>query len=135
MYTISLKPLYHRDQEHIGIYTPNVLQLNVIIKKLPGVKWSQTRKVWYMPLNQTAYQQIISALNPSAAIDNQALKQYLQKRKIVNDNKITPEEIQKASKPPIQNTVKTKLPTATQQWQLSDENLQALNRFVQQLQL
>lgn len=135
MYTVSLKPLYHRGQEHIGIYAPNVLQLNVIIKKLPGVKWSQTRKVWYMPLNQTAYQQIISALNASAAIDNQALKQYLEKRRIVNANKITPEDIQETPKTSIQNTVITKLPAITAAWQLSDENLEALNRFVQQLRL
>ena len=81
METILLKPLYHRGEECIGIYYDNYPLLNKIIRKLPKVKWSQTNRCWYIPLNEIAYKQICNTFNKTVDIDNTALKQYLQKRK------------------------------------------------------
>jgi integrase/recombinase XerD len=81
MEKILLKPLYHRGEECIGIYYDNNSTLNKIVRNLPAVKWSQTNRCWYIPLNETNYKQITSALNKYAVIDNSILKQYLQNRK------------------------------------------------------
>ncbi len=126
MKTVCLKPLYHRGQENIGIYTPDTGQLHIAIRKLPGVKWSQTHKVWYLPLNETTYKQITAALKPLAAIDNHPLKQYLQKRKQVAAMHLVPESSEQRTRRP---------PAATPAWKLSPENLEALNCFVQKLKL
>ena len=55
METVCLKPLYHRGQESIGIYFENNSSLNVIVKKLPDVRRSQTNKCWYIPLSKENY--------------------------------------------------------------------------------
>lgn len=124
METITLKPLYHRGQESIGIYYDNYASLNKIIKKLPKVKWSQTNRCWYIPLNETAYNQICNVFNKSNNIDNTALKQYLQKRKQITATiLVSPPKI--VSKPIVSSPA----------WKLSKENLAALERFIEQLKL
>jgi len=37
---ITLKPFLHRSGEQIGIYFPNSLPLNIVIKRKAGGKWS-----------------------------------------------------------------------------------------------
>jgi hypothetical protein len=51
MDTVCLKPFYHRGQESIAINFKNDTSLNLIVRKLPSVKWSQTNRCWYIPLN------------------------------------------------------------------------------------
>lgn len=124
METILLKPLYHRGQESIGIYYDNYPLLNKIIRKLPRVKWSQTNKCWYVPLDEIAYKQICSTFNKTANIDNTELKQYLEKRKQVTAT--IPVPSRKAVSKPV---------AASPAWKLSKENLAALERFIEQLKL
>lgn len=125
METVYLKPLYHRGQEHIGIYAPDGAYLNSTIRKLPGVKWSQTNKVWYLPLHETAYKQLTAALKPIVRVNSTELKAFLQKRKEVAASYVKPEASARQSLPRAE----------TPAWNLSPENLKALNCFVQQLQL
>ncbi len=124
MKTVCLKPLYHRGQENIAIHAARLPDLNLAIRKLPGVKWSQTHKVWYLPLNETTYKQITVALKPLAGIDNHPLKQYLQKRKQVAAMHAVPESSEQRTRRP---------PAAPPARKLSPENLEALNCFVQKL--
>src|SRR5215207_2810718 len=83
METILLKPLYHRGQESIAINFKNDASINLIVRKLPAVKWSQTNGCWYVPLNSISYKQICKALEGTSKLDNTALKKYLEKRKQV----------------------------------------------------
>ena len=59
----------------------NDYSINSIVKKIPAVKWSQSNKCWYVPLEPARYNQIVKALEGIGALDNTALKAYLQKRK------------------------------------------------------
>ena len=128
MQSVQLKPLFHRHAEQIGIFFQWNQSINLAVRKIKGAKWSQTHKVWYMPLNQTAYDQIKTVLTPLAAIDNHALKEYLEKRKQINSTCITPE---KESGLESGSIVIKRSPVL----KLSAVNPEALNRFVQQLKL
>jgi integrase/recombinase XerD len=81
MKKIRLKPLFHRGQESIGMYFENYSLLNRIVRKLPGVKWSQTNKCWYVPLSKENYNQIYFALKGKADIDKEELQTYLADKK------------------------------------------------------
>jgi integrase/recombinase XerD len=134
MGTIVLKPLYHRDRENIAIEVPKQGEINLAVKKLKGVKWSQTHRVWYMPWGKESYSAIIEALKPLATIDNRPLLAYLEKRAIVRSAQVppgNPAEKLPVAKPSFQR----KLPAESAAWQLSKENLQALDRYVQEMKL
>jgi integrase/recombinase XerD len=124
MQQVILKPLHHRGQESIGICYNNYPALNNIVKKLPLVKWSQTNKCWYMPLKPESYNQIYKALKEKTDLDTTRLKTYLEKRKKVTTTVTAPAN-NIISKPLISSPV----------WELSKENLAALERFVEELKL
>jgi len=42
--TIDLKRIFHRGKECVGLYFDNNPTLNNLVRKLTGVKWSQTNK-------------------------------------------------------------------------------------------
>ncbi|MFC0774669.1 tyrosine-type recombinase/integrase [Terrimonas alba] len=123
---VNLRPLHHRQQECIGIYYANHSVINNVVRKIPGIKWSQTNKCWYLPLNKDSYSITIKALKEIAVIDSSALKTYLQKRK----------QVMAATAPAT--VVKAKAKTinlVSPAWKLSKENLQALEKFIEQLKL
>ncbi len=124
METISLKPLLHRNRECIGIYFDKNISLAKIIRKQPGIKWSQTNKCWYIPLTRESYNAICNTLKDAAVIETGDLKKYLEKRKKIKAT--IPEK-------PVINYSKPL--TATTAWQLSNENLAALEKFVERLKL
>ena len=126
MPTVSLKPLHHRNKECLGIYYPQNALLNGAVKKIPAVKWSQTHSCWYIPLSSDAYDNARKALVGKAEMDITMLKQYLEKRK-----KVVAATTSLASKP-VTGTKVIPTPSA---WRLSKENLEALEKFVQQLKL
>ena len=125
-----LRPLMHRNNECIAIFFEKNTSLEKIIRKQPGIKWSQTNKCWYIPLTETAYQLLIKSVKEKAAVDNTALKAYLEKKK--NIQAVLPQK-----KQPVANrkTTFSKPVALTQAGQLSTINLKALEKFVQQLQL
>jgi site-specific recombinase XerD len=124
MQTVLLKPLHHRGQEVIGIYFKNDADLNLRVRKLPFVKWSQTNKCWYLPLNQQSYKQISGQLKDQAKLEIKALKAYLERRKTV-----------KAILPVSTENNYSKAIVSSPVWKLSEENLAALERFAEQLKL
>ena len=127
MLSITLKPLYHRKQESIGIYYANSPIVNGIVKSIQGVKWSQTNKCWYLPLSKENYNKIHTALRDKSEIITEELKSYLEKRKSVIAAAI-PTATNKAAN-------KKRIPPASPVWQLSKENLQAAEKFIQELKL
>lgn len=126
MTVLTLKAFTHHNKECIGIYFASDKALNMIIRKLPGVKWSQTNRCWYVPLSRESASAIAAAVGNLATIDNSGLKNYLVKKQAVAATLAEPAKLMVAKKIP--------LPTAPV-YQLGKENLDALNQLVQQLTL
>ena len=53
-----------------------------MVKKIAGIKWSQTNRCWYLPLSRENYNKIHLSLQGAAQIANDELKHYLEKKKI-----------------------------------------------------
>ena len=126
MQTVTLKAFVHRKQECVGIYFTNKAVLSLAIKKLPGIKWSQTNNCWYLPLNKEQVAAITNAVGKNAVIETSNLKAYLQKRKHITTIPAVP-----VKKTVLQKVI---LPTAPI-YQLGKENLNALEQFIQHLKL
>lgn len=122
MQTITLKPLLRNNKECIGIFFTNNGVLNAAIKKLPGIKWSQSNKCWYALLHRENYDMVVKATAGKAIIDNKALKQYLERK---NKSAAAPEE---------KRTTTIFAPRAALQL-ISPQNTDALVAYVQQLKL
>lgn len=125
MHTVVLRPFVHRDQEVIGIEAPHTQSLDRAIRKIKGVKWSQTKKCWYLLLNRDSHQALRDALQQLAALDEGGLRAYLLKRKAVKAASLSGAEGKPAAKPVA----------ATVAWKVSPENTEAMNRFLEQLKL
>ncbi len=123
---VTLTPLLHRKAECIGIYFNNKAPLKLAIRKISGIKWSQTNACWYLPLSKETVDAITKAVCKIAVIEAGALKTYLQKRKAVTAT------LQEAGGKTIKQ--KTPLPT-TPVYQLNVQNLQAVEALVRQLKL
>lgn len=78
MQTVVLRPLFHRGQEVIAAEFPKDRGIELAIKKLKGVMWTQTHKAWYLPLSKENFQRIMEAVKPLATPDYSPLKQYLE---------------------------------------------------------
>jgi hypothetical protein len=124
MQPVLLKPLLHRGQEQIGIFFSRDNDLNLIVRKIKGVKWSQTHKCWYLPLNPLSYQHIVEALKSKTNPDATLLKAYFNKRK----------EVQSSLTSINQKNINRSIVVSTA-WKLSKANLEELRKFVEQLKL
>lgn len=133
METVRLAPLYHRGKENIAIHATYQKDLNLAIRKLVGVRWSQSNRVWYMPWGKAAYDAIVFALKGLAQLDTLPLVQYMDKRILVKGTEVsTPDPFQDQSFP---KRGPRKLPAQTTAWQLSEVNFKALNRLIEELKL
>jgi integrase/recombinase XerD len=124
MQPIQLKPLVHRGGEQIGIFFTKNEEINSVVRRIKGIKWSQTHKCWYLPLNQSSYKTIEETLQVKTKLDVTLLNAYLNKRKAVISTLASTE--QKSSN----KTVAT-----SPAWKLCKENLHALQKFIEQLKL
>jgi len=127
MQIVLLWPLFHREQEVLAADFPKDREIELAVRKLKGVKWTQTHRSWYLPLNRDNYQRIVQAVKPMATLDCERLKQYLEKRKqVAATNLQSLPEVRPALQKPIAGTIP---------WQLTTENLAALHRFMETLKL
>lgn len=122
MQPILLKPLLHRGAEQIGIFFQNHTAINQEIRKLAGVKWSQTNKCWYVPLSMENLKELPQKLGVYATVNARALLAYEHKKENVQRTLVAAQSQQK----PL---------VCTPAWKLSKENLEALNLLVQHLKL
>ena len=67
MDTVILKPLFHRNRECIGLYFSKNQALNVLIRRITGMKWSLTNKCWYIP-RETRMEEVLKAAKSKAGI-------------------------------------------------------------------
>lgn len=135
MSAIVLKPLFHRNRECIGLYFEHNKILNAIVKKIPDVSWSKTHKCWYIPYTQKNYILLSNVFAGKAIVQNTALKEYLLQKSesksithIVNTAKSIATPYLKKIMPPPTKTVSSI-------FKLSNANIEALEKFIQQLHL
>lgn len=115
MQAIVLKPFHHRGEECIGIYFKANVYLNSLVKKVNGVKWSQSQQCWFLPCNREAYHVLQEAVHQYVLLDNTQLKTYLQQRKAI---------VPAATKELAKSTAKILI-----QFPLTQQNLMALTAF------
>lgn len=99
--TFILKPLLHRGGEQIGIHFKNNPGLNILIRKAGGT-WSQTKKCWYVPLTQPAFNKLKSVVADKTDIETTELKKYLEEKK--RPNPTSNALIQKTDKQPVKRS-------------------------------
>lgn len=116
-----LRPLYHRGLECIALAYQSDRAVNDQVKKIPGSRWSNTNKCWYIPCTRAAYEQLKIAVAGIAEIDNHALRTYLRQRQsLIPDN----------SGKLAASTARMML-----EHPLNEDNLKALTRFREMLVL
>lgn len=81
MHSVTLKPLYHRGQECIGIYFKIDYKIQGALRKTGLVKFSGTNKCWYTPLSRENYNKISAVLHGLTTIEQSALHEYLAEKK------------------------------------------------------
>ena len=135
MIAVTFKPLLHRQQECIGIYFAKNAAINNIVRKQPVVKWSKTNTCWYLPLTKVAYDLLMLQLKDKATVDYELLKAYLVKKKKFANVSLTqtPPPIKQVTSDTKITTTKTIINAAT--LTLNTQNLQALQSFIETLQL
>jgi len=125
MHTVCLTPFFHHGQECIGLNHSDP-SLTIIIRAIPGIRWCQARKCWYLPLDRESCKKALNALRGKAIPDTAVLRQYLEKRKRI------------MAVAPVLTDRKSTLPApapSSPVWQLSRENLLAMEKFIEQLKL
>lgn len=132
MSSITLRPLYHRGTEATAIDAPKTGAINLAIRKLKGVRWSQTHKVWYLPWAKEAVAVIVAALAPLGLVGKAPLMQYLNKRSGVKATELPPANALSHLSATGED-VRRRLPVQTAAPQLSQENRKALQRFIEEL--
>lgn len=124
MVIITLKPLYHRGMEGIGIYFPFDKNLTDRIKTLRNVKWSQIHGCWYVSFSLHHYQELKKHLGEGIIVNTTLLNHYIQRREVL----LSPDTIKNGK---IHSTQAAML----LQCSISDANLKALQDFLEQLKL
>jgi integrase/recombinase XerD len=81
MLTLTIQPLHEKGIEAIGVSQPLDKELEYTLRKIKGIKWSGTHKLWYLPLSRPNFLLLATALKGKATLDTRLLKQYLEQRK------------------------------------------------------
>jgi integrase/recombinase XerD len=72
---------HHRDQAVISMKFDKDHVLISRVKSLPGARWSQSRKFWYIPVEDFSLSQVFEALQPLAFLDYSGLKDHKKQKK------------------------------------------------------
>jgi integrase/recombinase XerD len=123
MDVITINPIFHRGGEQAAILFQRNKRINDVLKKVKGVKWSQTHGCWYVPLNKDDCNRVFIALKPFGKIDTSELKSWLEKRKTV----VAIKSVSGQNQSLTQKNLIT--------YAISNQNLEQLDLFVKTLQL
>ena len=97
MNPVVLRPLFHRGRECIALLFEADKELNRVVKKLPGVRFTATHSCWLVPQTAESIAAIEEAIGPLVPIDRSALDKYLQQRKKIAEagkKDLLPEPVQ-----------------------------------------
>ena len=119
---VTLAPFHHRAQECIGLVCLLERELELLIRKLEGVRWCGEKSCWYLPLSRENYLTIKEALKDKATLNSEPLRRYLEQKKAV----------QPLLKKPKVTKAKAQL---LLNFPLCPENLQAFKRYQALLKL
>ncbi|HRO46540.1 tyrosine-type recombinase/integrase [Agriterribacter sp.] len=122
MENIRLTSLTHRGKACIALHFTFNITINAILKALPCAAWSRTHKCWYIPLQEADYKAFQQSVSGKATVDTNAIRKYIEESK--------KEPFPAKAKPTVNSA-----PPHSAVWRLSEENLEALNNFVQLLKL
>jgi len=67
--------------ECIAICFESSVELNEIVTRCAGAKWSRSHRTWWIPLNKENYYKLAAALQGKATLDSTALRNYLVEKK------------------------------------------------------
>jgi integrase/recombinase XerD len=123
---IRVEKLFHRDQNCLAFFFPFNSEMSALVKKIEGVKWSQTNKCWYVANRENLLSEIFTAFKGEAWIDITALKSNQGGK--VN----TSAEVELLVAPPEIDPKRSQQATDVE---LSEENLQGLRMMEQKLHL
>jgi site-specific recombinase XerD len=123
---IRVEKLFHRDQNCLALFFPFNSEMGALVKKIEGVKWSQTNKCWYVANRENLLSEIFTAFKGEAWIDITALKSNQGGK--VN----TSAEVELLVAPPEIDPKRSQQATDVE---LSEENLQGLRMMEQKLHL
>jgi integrase/recombinase XerD len=137
METVTLKPLFHRKMECIGIFSLQNATLNYYFQKA-GAKWSRTNGCWYTPCTEKNYDVFATAMRGKAILQTDELRKYLLEKKKNKQAVDLAKPIEPASKREPSKTAATHTRPVQQSnllHGLNKENIDALQKFKQQLVL
>lgn len=90
---IALANVLHQDNPVVSLVFEKEATLINKVKTLPGARWSQSRKFWYIPKEQFNLSMVFDALQPVAYLDYSALKDSGNNRKNKNvDQTVIPKQ-------------------------------------------
>lgn len=72
--SVIVKKLFHRDNHCLGIFFGWDSETNTEVRKIPGVKFSNTNKCWYVLEEPQALAKIVETLKSKVWVDYSALK-------------------------------------------------------------
>lgn len=123
MVLVLLLPFFHRGKEQLGIKFENDATINLLVKKIKSVRWSNSFSCWYLSLSKENYAIVLATLDSHVVIDSTALRKYLEKKqKIIHIKELASEKV-------------TLTPVNLKTYDINDGNLAQLTRFVETLQL
>jgi len=123
---VTIKPILHRGEEQLAIFFPFNKNIDYAIRSIKGIKWTQTHKCWYLPLNKGSFEAVKIKLQDLGTLEYSELKVYLEKR-----NKII--AIKKQTSP-LPETFTIKKPTL-EGIAISAENTLLLDQTIKTLKL
>lgn len=134
MENIILKPLFHKNMECIGIYFAKNNELQTIVQKQSGGRWSKTNSCWYVSCTQNNYEQLAKSLSGKVILETGELKKYLLEKK--KNGPVQKLPVAVSVTPPVKieaqkNPLKKKKRTVA----ISKENEDAMRQYRQQLVL
>lgn len=83
MLTLTIQPLYERGTEAMGVPPPPDKELEYVLRKIKGIRWSPAARLWYLPLSRENYRLLRTALEGKALLNTAPLRRYLEQRKAV----------------------------------------------------
>lgn len=73
MKKVSVKPVFHNNQNCLGLYYPFDNQITNLVKTFPDAKWSKTNKCWLIINHQTNLKELFQVFKGIAYIDTSTL--------------------------------------------------------------
>ncbi len=80
---IALEPIFHNHEERIAIRFRYHAGISQMLRSLPGVSWSQTKKAWHIPVDDATIRLALDNLEAYGQLDRSKLDSYLEKRRQV----------------------------------------------------